>query len=589
MIIMYFRLKKTKTTPVLQLVESYRNKEGNPRQKILLSLGDVDIAPSLWKILAEEIENHLKGTPSFLELEPEILKWVDLIVKELGHKKPISSIHISINPEEITHENSTELGPELVVKRAWEALGLDSILCSCKLNPTQINRAFLSIANRLISPCSENALLPWIKTTSFSDLFNNKRLQISKDAFYRISDLLLKKKENIERALAKKEKDLFSLKRTILLYDTTNTFFEGECLKNPKARRGSSKEKRFDAPLLACGIVLDENGFLIKHETFPGNTADCTTLEDMISKLHAEGEPSPTIIIDSGFATKANLQMLKEKNFDYITVGKRTSRSTYSEEISKLSFSVITGREKKEPVEIATQDIGDERIVFCRSKKRGKKEEAILSKAEDRFLIDLNKLKANIEKGAIKNKEKIERKIGRLQERHSRVTRYYKLELGEKALSYKRLEEEFESAKFFHGYYYLRSSRKDLSAEEIWKIYIMLTRVESGFRTLKSTLGLRPIFHQKEDRCDGHIFLTILAYHLLRWIEHTLSLSEKNSSWLATRRILQTHCYTTIVCPMQNGKVYRQRSAGTPDNQQKSIYSALQVNWRQLPRYVSTY
>jgi len=166
---------------------------------------------------------------------------------------------------------------------------------------------------------------------------------------------------------------------------------------------------------------------------------------------------------------------------------------------------------------------------------------------------------------------------------------YYELSLAEGTLNYKRLEEEFELAKSFHGYYHLRSSRKDLSAEEIWKIYILLTRVESGFRALKSTLGLRPIFHQREDRSDGHIFITILAYHLLRWIEQMLSLSDQNISWLTARRTLQTHSYTTIVCPLENGKTYRQRTAGNPDHQQKSIYSALILEWDNLPRYSSTY
>ena len=423
---MYFRLKKTKTTPVLQLVESYRNKEGKPRQKILLSLGNIDIDPSLWKILAVEVENHLLGTPSMLEIDPSVRKWVDFIVRELSLCSSSPSAYIAIDPKKITHENSTELGPELVVKKAWETLGLTPILRSCRLNPTQIDRAFISIANRLISPCSENALLPWVRTTSIPDLLSRK-LQISKDTFYRTSDLLLKHKEKIETALATKEQELFSLKRTILLYDMTNTFFEGESLKNPKSSRGASKEKRFDAPLLACGMVLDEEGFLIKHEVFPGNTADCTTLEGMLDKLHSNAEKPPTVIIDSGFATKANLKMLKEKNFDFITVGKRSSRKSYHEELKSLSFSTITGRNNKEPVEIAMQDIDGERIVFCKSQKRGKKEEAILSRAEDRFLADLTKLKTSIEAGRLKKKEVIERKVGRLQERHHRVSRYYEL------------------------------------------------------------------------------------------------------------------------------------------------------------------
>ncbi len=193
---MYFRLKTNKTTPVLQLVESYRDKEGKPRQKILLSLGDADIDPSLWKMLAVEVENHLLGTPSLFEMDLNVRKWIDLIVRELERRESPSSAYISIDPKKITHECSTELGPELVVQKAWDTLGLTPILHSCGFNPTQIDRAFISIVNRLISPCSEYALSPWARTTSIPDLLNRK-LQISKDTFYRTSDLLLKYKEEI--------------------------------------------------------------------------------------------------------------------------------------------------------------------------------------------------------------------------------------------------------------------------------------------------------------------------------------------------------------------------------------------------------
>jgi len=147
-----------------------------------------------------------------LEIDLSVRKWVDFIVRELEHRESSSSAYIAIDPKKITHENSTELGPELVVKKAWETLGLTPILRSCRLNPTQIDRAFISIANRLISPCSENALLPWVRTTSIPDLLSRK-LQISKDTFYRTSDLLLKHKEKIETALATKEQELFSLKK----------------------------------------------------------------------------------------------------------------------------------------------------------------------------------------------------------------------------------------------------------------------------------------------------------------------------------------------------------------------------------------
>ena len=132
--------------------------------------------------------------------------------------------------------------------------------------------------------------------------------------------------------------------------------------------------------------------------------------------------------------------------------------------------------------------------------------------------------------------------------------------------------------------YYLRSSRKDLDDQTIWKLYITLTRVESGFRALKSDLGLRTIFHQREDRCDSHILVTILAYRILHWIEYTLQTHKITKSWTTIKRLLQTHCYTTIICPSEQGTVYHIRIAGTPDHEQSRLYALFGIDWSKLPR-----
>ena len=113
---------------------------------------------------------------------------------------------------------------------------------------------------------------------------------------------------------------------------------------------------------------------------------------------------------------------------------------------------------------------------------------------------------------------------------------------------------------------------------------MMLTRVEAGFKALKSNLGLRPIFHHREDRCDSHIFITVLAYRILHWIEYTLRQKGDTRSWTTIRRILQTHSYTTITCPDEGGNIYHIRAPGIPDIHQMEIYDALGVCWKNLPR-----
>jgi transposase len=588
---MFFRSKITKTGHAIQLVESYRDSEGKPRQRIIISLGAIDFPKALWKPVAEEIEARLHNVLLLFPPSKEVSEWTEKIVSEIEKKGWIPKNKdekkaITVHPENITHHETTELGPELVALKAWEELGFPKLLREIGLNGKQQIDAALSIMNRILDPCSEHALPGWVRTTSFEDLFEKPLRNISEDRFYRVADLLLKHKERIEDALSKNENELFGLKKSILLYDLTNTYFEGQSLNNTKAKRGRSKEKRFDAPLLSVGLVLDEEGFVSRHEVFPGNMHDSQTLFSMIDKLQEQqkGE-SPLIILDSGLASEENLAGLRERGFHYIVVGKRQTRIAYEKEFLEKSFKEVSGREGKSSVRISTIDEENERIVLCTSEDRGKKEEQILSRAEKRYLEALNKLKVRVDNGRLKKIEAIHKAIGRLLERHSRVSRYYEVYLDDsKHLVWKRDDEKYDSASRLLGGYYLRSSRKNLDDETIWKLYITLTRVESGFRAIKSELGLRPVFHQKEDRCDSHIFITILAYRLFHWIEYRLRAQGIYTSWTGIKRILQTHCYTTIICPSIEGNVYHIRAPGNPDTEQSNIYNRLGIDHSKLPR-----
>jgi len=592
---MYFRYKKTNTTPVLQLVESYRDHENRPRQKILLSLGNVDLPKEIWKEVAEEIENQLKGIQTLLKPQKNVAKWVEKIIKELSKskkydkkKEDIHSDLITLDPADITHFDTTELGPILPALKAWEDLGFPSILAQLGFNPTQIRDAALSIINRLLDPCSENSLPEWVKTTSFEDLFNAPIRDIKKDRFYRIADLLYKHKERIEEALREKETSLFNLKEVIILYDMTNTYFEGHAERNPKAQRGNSKEKRFDAPLLSVGLVLDSEGFVIRHDTFDGNRHDSAGLLPMIQKLRSgvKKDEKPLIVLDSGFSSEDNLKNLRLSGFDYIVVGKRPTRLAYEKEFTSLPFQEVNGRDGSPSVKIAVKDEADEKIILCHSDARKNKEEGIISQAEKRYLKDLEKLKIRVEKRRLQKKEAVHKSLGRLLERHSRVSRYYDAYFDEKTFSvyWERRNEKYESALNANGNYYLRSSRKDLDEHKIWHLYMTLTQVEAGFRVLKSDLGLRPVYHHREDRCDSHIFITILAYRLLHYIEYRLSKQGELKSWPTIRRLLRTHAYTTIVLPSQEGKTLHLRLPGTPELKQKQIYNCLGIDYRQLPK-----
>ncbi len=226
---------------------------------------------------------------------------------------------------------------------------------------------------------------------------------------------------------------------------------------------------------------------------------------------------------------------------------------------------------------------------MCKSQGRREKEQAIYSRAEEKLLLELEKLKKRIGTGKLKNPEKINQKIGTLRTRHSRAARFYDIELheykdGKKGLCWSRKDQDYNLQEELFGCYVLRTSKQEISAEKIWHLYMTLTRAEDGFKALKSNLGLRPNYHRIEKRVDAHLFITTLAYHLLQYIMYTFRQSGDNRSWQTIRRILQTHCYTTIFLPTRYGAIYRIHKPGVPEERHQQIYRLFEINCRNLPQ-----
>ena len=312
---MFFRSKQTHAGRALQLIESFRDGDGLPRQRIVVSLGGVDVPQDLWKAVASLVETLLRGETLLVPFPQPVQKWASLVLQKIEKKGWKSKSAIKRLAEEkssekidetlVSHHNTVELGPELVAERAWNELNLQQCLVSLRLSSRQILAAKISICNRLIEPCSEHSLTEWLRGTAFSDLLGEDVTRLNDDSFYRISDTLLEHKDSIEKFLVRRETSLFSLRRTVLLYDLSNTYFEGLCQKNPKAARTkASKHQRSDVPSVAFGMVLDGDGFLLRHKMFEGNIGEASTLMEMIQGLSAETDQKPVVIIDGGIASE---------------------------------------------------------------------------------------------------------------------------------------------------------------------------------------------------------------------------------------------------------------------------------------------
>jgi transposase len=618
---MYFREKTTPSGQVLQLVESFRNDEGQPRQRVVVSLGDALIAQQDRPLVASLVEHQLYGQGELPELgtAESVLRWSQRIVgcvraekkwMPLGQSRDLCSPGKSVDGvliEQLDHDSKADLGSVLVGLDAWQRLGMDECLEQLGFNPAQRLAATLDVINRLVDPVSENALAQWVSTTALPDLLGAQALKCDRDRFYRVNDLLLKQHKQIESHLRKRQKEQFGLERTMILYDLTNTYFEGTASANRKARRGKSKHKRDDCPQVVVGMVFDEYGFELAHEVFEGNTHDSKTLVHMIEQLRSSVvadddqqllEPSkPLVILDGGIATQANRRWLRRAGYAYLVNETRTARANWAKEFSEQEkFQAVAGRDQKRAVatRVIEHRFADddkqvvERVVLCKSQGRQQKEEAIRTRSEERFVQGLESLAKRIESGNLKDVSKIERSIGRLQSQYSRVSRFYTIKLetnGSLKLVWGSRDQEREDADALLGCYVLRSydAAIELTSSQLWEIYMMLSRAEDGFRSLKSYLGLRPLRHHGEKRCDAHIFLSVLAYHLLRDIQYRLERSGDTRNWESLKRVLCTHAYATMIVPTVSDGTYRVRRAGRPDELVQALYEKLNIEWKKLP------
>ena len=609
---MFFREKKTSKGALLQLVESRRDGEGKVRQHLVVSLGGCPVPDEFRKAVAIEVSQRMVGYERFLPDDPAVAHWTTEVLERIekaGNLPRASYVEAvagrklaEIDPDAIEHEEGVELGPSLVILQAWRALGLDDYLQEEGFSPTQLATAKVSVFNRLIEPCSENEVVKWAQTTALDELLHIQTGAWAEDRFYRISDRLLSVSRGLEEHLRERERDLFNLDRTILLYDLTNSYFEGACQANALAQRSvNSKEKRSDCPLISVGIVLDAQGFIITHKVFAGNTSDCRTLLRAVADLEkiAGSRSKPVVVVDGGMATEDNLKSLRDRGYDYVVNGKRQKRAQFAEDfLDRSRFKRVEGRREDkstQPVFVRRIEVDGEAIILCRSDGRRDKEDAIQDSAERKLIQELETLEARVlrEDPRLKLHEGpalVNRAIGRLTSRTTRASKLYDIHYdpNEQTLTWRRRQEEWDSNRQLHGCYHLRSSL-NLSDQELWKLYITLTRVEDAFRYMKSDLGLRPFHHQLERRCRAHIWITILAYHLLRWIEYSLQLVGYSCTWRTLRRKLQTHCYVTLIIPTRNGTVHQPRKPGRPNEVQRLIYTLLGIDWKALPAPKRTY
>ena len=372
---------------------------------------------------------------------------------------------------------------------------------------------------------------------------------------YRASDALMKHRDVIERTLFNRVHDLFGLETTVTLYDLTNTYFEGTAAANPKARHGRSKEKRSDCPLVTLGLVLDGSGFVRRSQTFEGNAAEAKTLEHMLKDL---GAPNGALVVSRERA----------RQFEAQTANPIETAAGSTVHIQRVD------------------DLGNKEVrLYCHSEQRQQKEQGINQRFCERLEAGLQKIADGLSKPrAEKRLGKLQERIGRLKEQSRGAGQHYDVELlpdesGEKAVGLRWTKQPRPGTRLtYPGVYCLRSNETGWDSEQLWRTYIMLTDLEAVFRSFKSELGLRPVYHHKEIRVDGHLFITVLAYQFVQIIRRQLQEHGIQGRWNSLRDILSVQRRVTASFQRAEGGALHIRKATRPEPELTAIYQALNLD-----------
>lgn len=575
------------------LVESVATDKG-PRHRVVCSLGSLEPAPPKeWRALARRMEEALDEQQALLIDKP--LAALPEPGREglRARRARVGADSGEFDLEGLEFEQCREAGPVHVGHQMWERLGLDQILSQAGLSDEAQLLSQLMTLNRLIAPRSELAMSEWIRRTALADMVQKDFSALNEDRLYRNLDKLYPRRTAIEAQLVERERTLFGLKETIYLYDLTSTYFEGQALANPKAMRGYSRDKRPDCKQVVVGLVLDSEGFPKAHEVFAGNRPDSTTVAEMLRALEKRtGKvPGATVVVDRGMADSENLAAIRSAGYHYLVAGQQVGRGLYQEQFEaeenwqeiEREPSPRNPSQKKVRVFVKAAQAGEgqqEVIALCWSEGRTQKDRAIRQKQQGRLELELQKLQRRVKKGRLRDSAKIHQAIGRLKERYSRVARYYQISYvaQEAALLWQEDLSAKARAQELDGTYLLKSSRLDLGHEEMWRTYILLTRVESAFRGMKSPLMERPIFHHLERRVETHIFLCVLAYHLLVCIERAFLDAGIHTSWATLREQLSTHQVLTVRLPSPQRKASLTiRRDSKPEQVHRKIYKVLRM------------
>jgi transposase len=508
----YRRTKDGKIHTYFALVESVRTEAG-PRQRVVAHLGELN-ANEERRWHRTVVFHNRQGDAEQLRLFPDD----DIAL-------PDDPDVVRIRLGEVGWTNARSFGDVWLARWLWQYVGLDTIVARHvpqgkeTIRPADI--VAIEVINRLCQPCSEFALAEhWYASTALDDLLGIPDEVVTKDRLYRTLDPLLKGQVPIENDLKKNFGTLFRLEYDLLLYDLTSSYFEGLAEDNELAQRGYSRDHRSDCKQIVIALIVTREGFPLAHQTFAGNTRDLTTVKHIVNTIESRfGKSERVWVMDRGMIDEDSLAFLSEPGRRYLLSTKRHALNEFQSELASPGWQRLPDNLDVE-VKLLKRD--DVHYLLARSKPRRAKERAMRRRQRRGLAKALKKLYLRVSKGRLKKRDKILEAVGRLKERFPKARSFVTIRVGAtyQEFTYVWNVAKFKDALRRDGAYLLRSNQAGWSAQEFWETYIQLTVVERAFRVMKSTLLLRPIWHQYSGRTQAHVFICVLAYALWKTLDH---------------------------------------------------------------------
>jgi transposase len=602
----YCKSEKARLT-YYRLCESYRDEFGFPGQRMVIGLGRLEELPDIeQKIrLCERINELSKGElPLFgTSADQSVEQLAQHYYQQIKSKKKIDKLPPfgedieTVRLNTLKNKDVREIGAESTCYQAFQQLGIDRHLGSRGWDKERISLAATHIVSRAVYPASELKTVPWVKENSaVCELTGYDADKVTKDKLYGISKQLYAEKEGLENHLSRCTNELFNLHDKVILYDLTNTYFEGRMQGSRKAKFGRSKEKRNDARIIVLAVIVNTEGFLKYSDIFEGNTSDSSTLETVIRKLNKKAGytgKKPIIVMDAGIATEANIQFLKEDGYPYLCVS-RSNIKNYKIDAHSKPVQIVD--KKKQPIELLRVKVENEsdNYLWVKSHFKAEKENSMHNQFAKRFEEGLRGIQNGVvRKGGTKKPEKVWERIGRLKEKYPSVHQYYEIKVTDNGkgtatgLSFKKKEGMLYDEKA--GVYFLRTSLDWADEETIWTIYNAIREIEYTFRVLKTDLDLRPIFHKTDDGSMAHLHLGLLAYWLVSTIRYQLKQKGYNHDWREIVRTLNTQKIVTTTVETPKGETIQIRQCSEPSTQVKELYEKLHYKNIPLPRKKSVW